>query len=624
MSRLLVILALAAVLVMAICSMASAQVFPTVTLSSFDQATGTYVYTVTCQSNSTYPLGYLQIDTQMTSTGSWTMSGPVANNVNKNWPIKTIRWDGVNLKDSAIWDPTLRGTEIPANTAWTGVFTLVVPNSIPVPGFASTRDGQAASFKVHSVMVPGPKPSAPPVTEFSVEGDTGQNDWYITPVKVSLFATDPDNDYDYTLYSLDDIDWFQYETETPVELNDDGVYNLLAKSVDTFLNWELEAKTLQLCIDKTAPAISGVTSTKPNANGWYNADVQIDYMASDATSGLQSPMEKAATEATTFSNKISTEGVGLSDTASATDKAGNTSSVTVDNIKIDKTAPVITLQSAPEGCVHRRGFRFWRYMGSLLRCGVDESTDADFYDKARANCGDDGPDECSRCRKWHLIHQDRAVIRFTVTDSLSGIDGLPWVDMTIDPLDDRHVVTTPPVTIVSLGAGLYQASFDMTIPGEYQVSVHVKDMAGNVADLVNAAAFKAGGFWVNWLPPMCLQDTYVMEDGSTIPVKFRLKDPCHNNVYVNNYNYTVKVVRNLPDGSEQLMGVYTPKYDYGNGGYIVNVQSKDSKNVPWPVGDYTVSIEGPGIWDQIDGPFQSHYGLQIVDGGSKSKGRGRR
>lgn len=618
------VVSLVVAVVLIIGGSASAQVFPSVTLSSFDKPTGTYVYTVTCPADSTYPFGYLQIDTQVANafpTGPWTMQGALVGGVNKNWPLGVIRWDAANGKDSAIWDPISRGTVISANTYWTGQFILIVPDSEPVPGYAATRDGVAGSYKVHEVLVPGPKHIAPPVTGFTVEGDMGQNDWYVSPVKVTITATDPDDDYDYSLYTLNNLDWLRYES--PVEFNEDGVFNLLAKSVDTELSWEPDPKSLDLNIDVTGPVVSGSPASAPNINGWYRNDVQINYTAMDKTSGLQAPEDKAPGENSTFAGKISGEGVNLSDTASATDKAGNGGSFTVAGVKIDRTAPVITVQNAPEGCNHIQGFRFWRHLRDLIRAGVDESTDPDFFENAKITCGDDEPDRCSHCRRWHLIHYERAIIRFTAADSLSGLDGQPWVGMQIDPIDDRCIPTPPAVKLTSLGGGAYEAAFDMTIPGQYAVAVHAKDLAGNVTDLADAATFRVGGFWVDWLSPICHSDTYVMEDGATLPVKFRLKDPGRYNACMNNYNYVVKVFRIMPDGSKTLMGTYTPDYDRCNSGYQVNVKTKDQNNKDWPVGDYIVTIEGPGIWDQKDGPYKSQYSFRLIEGG-KSQGRGRK
>jgi hypothetical protein len=83
-------------------------------------------------------------------------------------------------------------------------------------------------------------------------------------------------------------------------------------------------------IDLTAPTITGVPRTKPNASGWYTGDVVVDWSCADAlslTASCQAP------------STISGEGAGLVANGIAVDKAGNTQSASV-NVKIDRTDPV--------------------------------------------------------------------------------------------------------------------------------------------------------------------------------------------------------------------------------------------------------------------------------------------
>ena len=87
-------------------------------------------------------------------------------------------------------------------------------------------------------------------------------------------------------------------------------------------------------LDKTPPVITGAPALPANANGWYNANVAINFTATDALSGIAS--------LTPASVIISGEGAGQSATASATDNAGNTASYAVSGINLDKTPPVIT------------------------------------------------------------------------------------------------------------------------------------------------------------------------------------------------------------------------------------------------------------------------------------------
>jgi len=92
-------------------------------------------------------------------------------------------------------------------------------------------------------------------------------------------------------------------------------------------------------IDKTPPSIGGSRTPAPNANGWNNTDVTIEFICSDDLSGIDScgPSPQVA----------SAEGAGQSRTGTATDKAGNSAEGTVSGINIDKTPPEVTTTRTP-------------------------------------------------------------------------------------------------------------------------------------------------------------------------------------------------------------------------------------------------------------------------------------
>ncbi|MEI3847609.1 MULTISPECIES: OmpL47-type beta-barrel domain-containing protein [unclassified Microbacterium] len=85
-------------------------------------------------------------------------------------------------------------------------------------------------------------------------------------------------------------------------------------------------------IDRTAPEIEGNPSTAPNAAGWYNSSVIVDFTCTDNLSGVaQCPTSKVVSG--DGANKSATSG-------SAGDEAGNEAAgITVEGINIDGTAP---------------------------------------------------------------------------------------------------------------------------------------------------------------------------------------------------------------------------------------------------------------------------------------------
>ena len=81
-------------------------------------------------------------------------------------------------------------------------------------------------------------------------------------------------------------------------------------------------------LDKTAPTISAAVD-RPNGNGWYNADVIVDFTCDDNLSGaIDCP-----------AGQTLGEGENQSAKGSVSDAAGNSASDEVTGIDVDKTAP---------------------------------------------------------------------------------------------------------------------------------------------------------------------------------------------------------------------------------------------------------------------------------------------
>jgi len=128
--------------------------------------------------------------------------------------------------------------------------------------------------------------------------------------------------------------WYAYST--PFTISAEGHTYLEYRSIDNSGNVEPNRQEV-IRIDTVAPEISGSVSPPPNSNGWNNTDVSVSFTASDFQSGIYS--------LTPFETILTDEGAGLSVTGTAIDNAGNSSSLTLGNINIDKTAPAINIIS---------------------------------------------------------------------------------------------------------------------------------------------------------------------------------------------------------------------------------------------------------------------------------------
>jgi hypothetical protein len=93
-------------------------------------------------------------------------------------------------------------------------------------------------------------------------------------------------------------------------------------------------------VDTAPPTIQFTNRTTPNAAGWNNTNVTVNWSCADALSGPALP---------SVSQSLTTEGADLSATGTCTDLAGNTASNTQTGIKIDKTGPTTTDNSTTIG-----------------------------------------------------------------------------------------------------------------------------------------------------------------------------------------------------------------------------------------------------------------------------------
>jgi hypothetical protein len=90
-------------------------------------------------------------------------------------------------------------------------------------------------------------------------------------------------------------------------------------------------------IDMTPPAITFAGRTPPNANGWNNSAVTLNWNCSDALSGVVS---------STVSVALTAGGMNQSATGTCQDKAGNQSSNTQSGINIDLVPPALVLPAS--------------------------------------------------------------------------------------------------------------------------------------------------------------------------------------------------------------------------------------------------------------------------------------
>ncbi len=154
-----------------------------------------------------------------------------------------------------------------------------------------------------------------------IAGTAGNNGWYTSDVTIQTVGTD--------------------STSSPVTCTANQFQT--AETAGTAFNGSCTnnaglttlAIPLTIKLDKTNPLIAFVNSTpSPNANGWINSDVTVNWSCTD---GLSGPVSAA------ISQTISTEGTNQSATGTCQDLAGNSASDTQSGFNIDKTDPTLNL-----------------------------------------------------------------------------------------------------------------------------------------------------------------------------------------------------------------------------------------------------------------------------------------
>lgn len=130
------------------------------------------------------------------------------------------------------------------------------------------------------------------------------------------------------------------EDESPVTISNNGLQDysigtteITWTAVDSSGNTSTAVQKVNI-VDTTPPDIKGYVIQQPNMFGWYNSDVTVSFEASDIASCIYSITPDVT---------LALEGENQYVEGCAVDFEGNSTSLKVDNINIDKTKPTISL-----------------------------------------------------------------------------------------------------------------------------------------------------------------------------------------------------------------------------------------------------------------------------------------
>ncbi|MEM0343715.1 MAG: Ig-like domain-containing protein [Thermoplasmata archaeon] len=211
-------------------------------------------------------------------------NGPEEIDIGKEYNItwSAVDEDGDGLTHAVAYSPDGGASWIPvANNVTESYLIWNTTGAVPAAnclvkvmatdGFNTGEDTSDSPFEMVD--------NVPPVTRLQLEGIPGENGWFISPVNISLFASD-NSRVSRTEYSFDNASWTEYLSGFRV--SDEGNGTLYYRAKDIAGNIE-PAKCAALKIDLRAPSL--VISYPANGSK-VRGDVVFSWNATDSASGI--------------------------------------------------------------------------------------------------------------------------------------------------------------------------------------------------------------------------------------------------------------------------------------------------------------------------------------------------
>ncbi|MCB0127502.1 MAG: PxKF domain-containing protein [Caldilineaceae bacterium] len=210
-----------------------------------------------------------------------------------------------------------------------GQDVMIEHRTVNTTGTYNANATLSASSDWNAAIVTFKVDTTPPVITPQVSGTVGQNGWYTSNVVVSWTVTDPESRV--------------ISTCSPTTINADTAGVQVTCNATSSGGTSTQSVTVKR--DATPPTITATAAPAPNGNGWNNSDVTVSFTCADAMSGLVG--------ACPANQVLSTEGSTVNSTPqSISDQAGNSASSNVVTVKIDKTAPGVTVTGVSDGATY--------------------------------------------------------------------------------------------------------------------------------------------------------------------------------------------------------------------------------------------------------------------------------
>ena len=221
------------------------------------------------------------------------------------------------------------------------LYTLNSEGTFSVYGLVTDVAGNQTS----TTAIPYKVDLSDPTGTLNISGTAGTGYWYRSPATLSLVSSDSGSGVATANLSVDGTDH-----GTSYTISAEGLYTTYGEVEDN-AGRMFTTPTSTVGVDLSAPAHVFTTNILPNANGWYSSPVTVTIPGTDTLSGydfgdysLTSPggVNSGGSNTVTLS-----ENGTYSITVYGQDFAGNQSTPTDHTIKIDTSAPVVTVNPIP-------------------------------------------------------------------------------------------------------------------------------------------------------------------------------------------------------------------------------------------------------------------------------------
>ena len=311
--------------------------------------------------------------------------------------------------------------------------------------------------------------AAPSITH-TIEPDPNDDLWNNTDATVHFLCDDP-------------LSGVKSCTSDQVVTTEAADQKVAGTAVDNAGNSSTDTATVNL--DKTKPTITGKADRPANDNGWYDANLTVNFTCGDGLSGIKN----------CAADQTLSEGGAQAVTGTAYDKAGNSQTATVSGINVDETAPSLygTVTSLPNGNDWYNGNVTVRWTCSDALSGIAGSCPADSTVSgegdnltASATVTDKAGNQTTRTVEGIHIDRTAPVTAASAPDPTfpSGWYGGP-VTVTLAASDNLSGLDTTYYSVDGGPAVTYGAPFQIG-KGTHTVNFWSKDAAGNLEDKASA------------------------------------------------------------------------------------------------------------------------------------------